>query len=158
MGRKRADVAGHYRWREKPTGPSPLCACGCGQPVGRRGRRFNKWIKGHCFRTNADGWVAGVFSPKESARWEYVRRTYGVTRATYERMLAEQGGCCAICFAASPGVGRGGAPRGWCIDHDHATNKIRGLLCAACNAAIGLLQDDPSVLLSAADYLLKRGK
>jgi hypothetical protein len=46
----------------------------------------------------------------------------------------------------------------WCVDHDHATGRVRGLLCAACNAALGLLQDNPRVILSAADYLLKWGE
>lgn len=40
-----------------------------------------------------------------------------------------------------------------CIDHDHATNKLRGLLCPQCNQAIGLANDDPTILIAARGYL-----
>jgi hypothetical protein len=39
------------------------------------------------------------------------------------------------------------------IDHDHVTGDIRGLLCHACNVALGLLNDDPELLEAAAGYL-----
>lgn len=40
-----------------------------------------------------------------------------------------------------------------CIDHDHKTGKVRGLLCQTCNRAIGLLKDDINILQRAIDYL-----
>lgn len=39
------------------------------------------------------------------------------------------------------------------LDHDHKTKRIRGVLCANCNLAIGLLNDDPPVLSRAIEYL-----
>jgi hypothetical protein len=39
------------------------------------------------------------------------------------------------------------------IDHDHKTNKIRGLLCSKCNQAIGLLNESPALLDQAKAYL-----
>jgi hypothetical protein len=41
------------------------------------------------------------------------------------------------------------------IDHDHETGQRRGLLCRGCNFAIGLLEDDPELLMAAAKYLTK---
>ena len=41
-------------------------------------------------------------------------------------MLAAQDGKCAICLTASAAH----------IDHDHATGKVRGMLCFRCNAAL----------------------
>ena len=41
------------------------------------------------------------------------------------------------------------------IDHSHKTGKVRGILCVSCNTGIGLLQDSPEVLESAAEYLKK---
>lgn len=39
------------------------------------------------------------------------------------------------------------------IDHDHATNTVRGLLCSNCNLALGLLQDDSDRIRGLADYV-----
>lgn len=40
-----------------------------------------------------------------------------------------------------------------CIDHDHKTGKIRGVLCKKHNLALGLFNDSPTLLRRAADYL-----
>lgn len=72
---------------------------------------------------------------------------FGLTRAMFDAMLAEQGAACAICrveFTATPQV-----------DHCHATGAVRGLLCLRCNAGIGALNDDPERLRSAIDYLAR---
>jgi hypothetical protein len=76
-------------------------------------------------------------------------RKYGITEADWDRMLTEQGGRCAICRTDTPG-GRG---ERWHIDHSHATDKVRGLLCHNCNVGIGNFQDAPALLRSAAAYL-----
>jgi hypothetical protein len=38
-------------------------------------------------------------------------------------------------------------------DHDHETELLRGVLCSKCNQALGMLNDDPSLLRRLADYL-----
>lgn len=45
------------------------------------------------------------------------------------------------------------SPRDRHIDHDHASGRVRGLLCSHCNIAIGMLKDDPEVVDRAAAYL-----
>lgn len=63
-------------------------------------------------------------------------------------MYVEQDGKCAIC---SIDVAESEA----CIDHDHKTGEIRGLLCTRCNTGLGFFGDDFSVLMNAARYLNK---
>jgi len=87
--------------------------------------------------------------------WRLSKR--GLTVAQFLEMLASQGYCCAICPAplrVSP-KGRG-SRESICMDHDHSSGAVRGLLCHACNTAIGLLKDDPVILTKAAAYLLER--
>jgi len=83
-----------------------------------------------------------------------VLQRYDMTRQGYDRMLAAQGGMCRICRTDRPGTksGRGRTPR-FCVDHDHRTGRVRGLLCRSCNSGIGHLQDDPSILARAIAYL-----
>ena len=76
------------------------------------------------------------------------RRGTGIALGEYDKLLAAQGGKCAVCGREPPVQKR---PLG--VDHCHATGKIRGLLCNCCNTAIGSCQDDPEVLRSAAAYL-----
>ena len=45
----------------------------------------------------------------------------------------------------------------FCVDHDHKTNKIRGLLCNSCNRGLGYFRDDIRMVRKAAKYLERRG-
>jgi hypothetical protein len=74
------------------------------------------------------------------------QRKYGLTDAEYQALRDAQDGCCAICR-------RELVPGQTAIDHNHATAAVRGLLCMACNGAIGLLGDSSERLRFAADYL-----
>lgn len=87
---------------------------------------------------------------------EYVLKRHGLTPEDYATMLAEQGGVCAICSkeetskrSNTEGI------RALAVDHNHETGMVRGLLCTWCNKGIGLLRDDETVVLSAAQYLKK---
>ena len=74
-------------------------------------------------------------------------RRYTLTLDGYDELLRGQGGRCAICFEK---------PRGdenLCVDHDHETGRIRGLLCHSCNRGIGLLGDNVPRLRAAVSYL-----
>ncbi len=72
--------------------------------------------------------------------------SYGLTPEAHQAMHDSQGGACAIC-------GSTGGARALHVDHDHATGRVRGLLCNTCNRCLGLLKDDADVLRSAIAYL-----
>ena len=68
----------------------------------------------------------------------------------YQDFFISQKGQCAIC-----GIHQSRLDRNFCMDHDHETMEIRGLLCHRCNSGIGLLQDSIDVLSKAIKYLQK---
>ena len=79
-------------------------------------------------------------------------RLYGITEQQYAELRATQSDLCAICQQPETMTYRGQV-KTLSIDHDHTTGKVRGLLCAACNFALGKFRDDPALLRAAADYL-----
>ncbi len=72
-------------------------------------------------------------------------RKRGITHAEFDSMKHSQGGACAICG--------GNGKNGLHLDHDHKTNKVRGLLCCRCNFGIGSFRDDLNLLTNAIHYL-----
>lgn len=78
-----------------------------------------------------------------------LRTQYGMTEEDYLVLLDKQSGKCAICGTTQP-KGNGNRMK---VDHDHATGKVRGLLCNACNTAIGFAGDNPERLRVMATYL-----
>ena len=77
-----------------------------------------------------------------------VERKYGITKDEYATLWKMQEGRCKICEEVFNQETR---PH---TDHDHKTNKVRGLLCASCNKGLGHFKDNPDLLLLACDYLL----
>ncbi len=73
---------------------------------------------------------------------------YGVTLKEWDKRFAEQGNRCRICFATEPG-----GKYSWHTDHDHATGRIRGILCCHCNRMLGGARDNPETLQKAIEYL-----
>lgn len=78
----------------------------------------------------------------------HLQRTYGISLAEYDRILAEQGGGCGLC-----GKRQGAEKMKLAVDHDHATGLVRGLLCHRCNRAIGALGDTVEGVRRALNYL-----
>lgn len=83
-----------------------------------------------------------------------LQRFYGLTLAEYEAMFAAQGGLCAICQRPET-MTQKGKLKALSVDHDHETGAVRGLLCSACNRALGFLGDDLHRVSEAAAYLAR---
>lgn len=88
------------------------------QPTGPMGR--HSWC-----RTCANSARRGRPAPtrEQARRWNLTRR-YRLSPAKLDEMMAAQAGRCAICRRPMARV---------CVDHDHATGVVRGLLCHGCN-------------------------
>lgn len=85
------------------------------------------------------------------------QRKYGITPAEYAAMLAVQQGVCAICEQPELSSIKG-TPRSLSVDHDHATGRIRGLLCTRCNSMLGYLEVAGIAWVERADaYLMQHG-
>ena len=71
---------------------------------------------------------------------------YGMSQDYYEFLLKSQNGMCAICKTSD------GKPL--CVDHNHESGLLRGLLCNKCNMALGLLKVDKNsdILINALNY------
>lgn len=76
-----------------------------------------------------------------------LRRNYKIDTKTYNNMAAKQGGKCLICGQKENRY------KYLCVDHNHKTGKIRGLLCNKCNAAIGLVNENTDTLIKMIEYL-----
>ncbi len=91
----------------------------------------------------------GVFLPPPSS--DIIHRSqlrkYGLTLDQYDELSVQQGDKCKICG----GINKNG--KRLFVDHSHTTGKIRGLLCSNCNSGLGFFEDNPQILINAAEYL-----
>lgn len=84
---------------------------------------------------------------KEKAKEERLVRLYGIDIEQRDALVLAQNSSCAICKDEFDDN------RKLHVDHCHATEAVRGLLCSRCNQGIGLFRDDVRILLSAVAYL-----
>lgn len=80
-----------------------------------------------------------------------LKRKYGITSEEYENLEKAQNGVCAIC--GKPQNVKYGRSPFLCVDHDHTTGKIRGLLCYPCNLVVGNCLEDSRILEKTMIYL-----
>lgn len=97
-------------------------------------------------------WKHGNSRTKDYQINYQMTRNYGIGLDEYNTMFTVQQGKCAICSGEPP---KNQHKKRLNIDHCHATGKVRGLLCDACNRAIGLLKDSPDLLNKAISYLAR---
>lgn len=89
-------------------------------------------------------------------REQQLRKNFGITGAEYRALEEAQDHVCAICEKPDVSfLANGKSGRRLAVDHDHATGKVRALLCGWCNRAIGFLGDDPERAMAVARYLEK---
>ena len=84
----------------------------------------------------------------EQDKRTYYLRVYNISSDQYNELFILQEGKCLIC-----GTHQSELDRALCVDHDHTTNKIRGLLCGNCNSGLGFFKENINLLLRAINYL-----
>lgn len=138
-------------WRRKKKEAGFCSACGKNKPrksnvvcdvcLKENAERKARWKKeGRCLF--CDGKANGTYCLCCS----YNKRTVNFSFEDRQRALLDlkkKKNHCRICGSSKH---RG---MGWALDHDHKTNRYRGLLCMNCNAALGLFQDSVEILQQA---------
>jgi hypothetical protein len=66
-----------------------------------------------------------------------------MSAAEVDAWLEAQGGLCLVCEERPAEH----------VDHDHATGKVRGLLCFGCNGGLGQFRDRVDIMRNAIEYL-----
>ena len=64
------------------------------------------------------------------------RRVYGISPEQYDALVLRSAGFCELCARQSERSGN----MELVLDHDHATNRLRGLLCSPCNRVLGVIE------------------
>lgn len=88
---------------------------------------------------------------KECVKEQTLIRQFNVDYKWYSAKLEEQQDRCAICFLKLQHK----LNDKFCVDHNHSTGAVRGLLCSNCNTMIGLANEDLTRLDNAKEYLIK---
>jgi hypothetical protein len=86
---------------------------------------------------------------KEASRKRSLMWSHGLTVDGYDALLKAQNHSCAVCKE------RCKSGRRLAVDHNHRSGEIRGLLCARCNTALGLMEENPERITRLLDYAAK---
>jgi DNA-directed RNA polymerase subunit RPC12/RpoP len=86
----------------------------------------------------------------DSTRRYHNKYCYNLTLEQIKDILISQNNRCAICGTQLSEEGKNRH-----VDHDHSTDKVRGILCRGCNSGIGFLKENTTILNNAIKYLEK---
>jgi hypothetical protein len=80
----------------------------------------------------------------KTANKDYAQRNkFGLSKVEFQRLLDKFHRQCFMCQSK----------RHLCVDHNHRSNKVRGILCSNCNRALGLVHENKLALKRAVVYL-----
>lgn len=88
--------------------------------------------------------IASSEAKKDKARWSRILRVYGITKEQYDEIDL---GFCNICLRSWSDTVRP------CVDHDHITGDIRGIICLYCNHRIVGRHRDADLMDRVSSYL-----
>lgn len=115
--------------------------------------------RGHNNSVSCDTCMGGEDYRKLADKNSQLKYKYGIPLFVFTALLLSQNSVCQICgepvlpsFRSASVVARKDEA---CVDHCHATGKVRGILCHICNVSLGKVRDKPEVLDRMAAYLRK---
>lgn len=121
-------------------------------------KKYNESEKGKAYRKEYQESAKGkAIRQKANRRYDKSRKgkayrqlyKYGITPARRMGMYLDQNGCCVLCGKAVPFDKIH-------TDHDHVTDKVRGLLCCGCNTGIGFIEKHKDNLEKFLEYLKEK--
>lgn len=121
---------GAYKGSPAQNGRKTCSYCGIGKSISSFAKN----------KSNTDGYQSSCKDCQSNKR---LLKIYNISKAEYVSRIKKQNKKCLICLQERPLV----------VDHDHNTQKVRGLLCNNCNMAIGLLEDSVDYLENAKKYI-----
>ena len=106
-------------------------------------------------KSNAIRWANETPEEKELRAYKnykcYLKRKYNLTPDQLQKMIDEQNGVCTICKDPKCQSKN----KKLCVDHNHKTGRVRGILGQKCNSAIGMVRENPEILKRIIMYLFK---
>ena len=89
-----------------------------------------------------------VINNQRSVKNSALKYNYNINIDQFELMKQEQNNSCAICNKHEDSL-----IRPLCVDHSHSSGKVRSLLCAHCNSALGLNEENKEIARNLLKYL-----
>ena len=119
---------------------------------GRQTDKGNSYLRATCkdcrTKTEKTRYQNLTSDQKLNNKNKELNRLYGISLEIYNEMIIFQKSKCLGC-----GKHQLELEKALCVDHNHITGKVRGLLCAGCNIAIGTVKENPETLRQLAEYL-----
>ena len=125
----------HFHFRKGKKGPSKQPYC---KPCQRH--QLQRWRKAN---------VELVKQHNKKSEPQRRRRTHRLSVQAEQQLYSVHGPRCWVCGAKEE-------TRRMCIDHDHSTGLVRGLLCMNCNLAIGNFKETPRLMRRGALYVERK--
>ena len=127
------------RWKQKALAEGRCTQCG-------KPRNLGVNLCDGCLTKQRDRGAKWRVEQPLDYQWKTFNTTlnrYGLTLDQYHSLQERQDFCCAICEDEIVLE----------VDHDHQTNRVRGLLCHKCNVVLCKARDRTDILLNAVQYL-----
>lgn len=126
------------------TGKRTICTCkNCGEEFSQLDIKLREGGGKFCsVDCRKEYKTKNAKDPKKQNRLYQKKNKYGLTQEQYEALFEEQDNKCAICNRDLDTVKA-------CVDHNHTTGVVRGILCSQCNSILGFSYENIETLKNA---------